>query len=187
MDPFSAAILAGGSLLTAGINVKQASKNRGFQRNMANTQYQRAAKDLEAAGLNRVLALGGPAAAPTGSTAQAPDMGSTAVAGYSAAQQAKKTAEEVKLLKQTTAKTKEETRLTNAEADKQEVMKRVYDVLGPTINTVSGGLGEWLQQQTNSAKDSIENDGWLKRSRRTFDNWVKEKRKESAEWQKRNR
>ena len=37
-----------------------------FSRDMASTQYSRAAHDLQSAGLNRVLALGNPAAAPTG-------------------------------------------------------------------------------------------------------------------------
>lgn len=37
-----------------------------FQERMRDTQYQAAAKDLEKAGLNRILALGGPAASPSG-------------------------------------------------------------------------------------------------------------------------
>lgn len=51
-------------------NAKQAQYNRDFQERMANTAYQRAAKDLDKAGLNRILALGSPAATPGGSMAQ---------------------------------------------------------------------------------------------------------------------
>lgn len=51
-------------------NAKQAEYNRAWQEKMANTAYQRAAKDLEAAGLNRILALGSPAATPGGAMAQ---------------------------------------------------------------------------------------------------------------------
>lgn len=67
-------------------NSKEAKKNREFQAEMANTQYQRAAADLEKAGLNRVLALGSPAASPSGSAASinAPALGSSFQAGSSA-------------------------------------------------------------------------------------------------------
>lgn len=51
-------------------NLAIAREQMAFQERMASTQYQRAAKDLEAAGLNRILALGSPAAAPQGARAQ---------------------------------------------------------------------------------------------------------------------
>lgn len=48
----------------------QAQLNREFQREMSNTAYQRAVKDLEKAGLNRILAYTqGGASAPAGSSA----------------------------------------------------------------------------------------------------------------------
>ena len=51
-------------------NARQAALNRQFQRNMSNTAYQRAAKDLDAAGLNRILAIGSPASTPGGAQAR---------------------------------------------------------------------------------------------------------------------
>ncbi len=50
-------------------NLLIARENRAFQERMAGTQFQRATKDLELSGLNRILALGKPAPTPSGNIA----------------------------------------------------------------------------------------------------------------------
>lgn len=53
-------------------NAQQAAMNRQWQEQMDNTKYQRTANDMQAAGLNRILAVGGPGGTPGGSTASSP-------------------------------------------------------------------------------------------------------------------
>ena len=79
--PVTAALIAGGASIIGGSmsrsgqssanrqNLKIARENRAWQEQMSNTAYQRATKDLEAAGLNRILAMGSPATTPGGNVA----------------------------------------------------------------------------------------------------------------------
>lgn len=73
-----------GAIATAHSARSEASKNRAFQIGMSNTAYQRAANDLEKAGLNRILALGNAASTPSGNVSDVPDYAANLASGTQA-------------------------------------------------------------------------------------------------------
>ncbi len=94
--------------------VALAREQMAFQERMSSTAYQRSAKDLQKAGLNRILALGKPASSPGGAMAGVMDELTPAV---STALQAKRLSEDVKNLRQSRDLLYEQTSKTNAEGD----------------------------------------------------------------------
>lgn len=105
-------------------NVALAREQMAFQERMSNTAYQRAATDLEKAGLNRILALGKPASSPGGQTATMQNVGA---AGVNAAAQ---TAQAVNTARQTAASVdlvKAQTRKTNNEANITQIKGDIYE------------------------------------------------------------
>lgn len=172
-----------GSAFTALANRWGANDQMDFQKDMSNTQYQRAARDLEAAGLNRVLALGSPASSPQGASFQSPDFGDTytkAASAKAAIEQAEaqtdKTRNEADLAdmqkdvvpltmqvaaaqaarERTQAELNaEQRRLVSAEADKAEVTRSIYSAVEPVVER---GVS-WLRKNLSSAfqsKESLE-------------------------------
>lgn len=135
---------AGSNLLSTAYDAHQTNKyskrNMAFAERMASTQYQRAAKDLQKAGLNRVLALGGPAASPGASAAPIPSRKLDVM-------QAALMEQQISSAKAVENLTNEQARKTSAEADKEEITKGLYDVAKPTVDK--------LKNKASSAIDSI--------------------------------
>jgi hypothetical protein len=117
-----------------------------FQERMASTQYQRAARDLEAAGLNRVLALGSPAAAPQGSTAT-----------YKQTQTPKLDLMAIASAKEAIEGQRQQNRILKAQADKEEVTKKPYEM-----------MNEYLDDFENAVKSGISNASDLVKSIQSF-------------------
>lgn len=100
---FGAGLLSGAGQRSANRqNAALAREQMAFQERMSSTAYQRAAKDLEAAGLNRILALGSPASSPGGQTAV---MQNAAAPVANATQAAAIQAGQLKLLREQARKT----------------------------------------------------------------------------------
>lgn len=189
MGPFAAiagamAASAADSIGEYKANDRLAEKNRDWQEYMSNTAYQRAANDLEKAGLNRILALGNPSTTPSGATAaiSRPSIAQSGIAAASAKQQIEQSQAEENLIRQredeskaaearqyadeklaleaattnrtqaqlndaNTALAKEQARLTNIRATKEEKYTPVHDAIGEAVNKV-------VEMLRSSARDT---------------------------------
>lgn len=73
-----------------------AREQMAFQERMSSTAYQRAAKDLEAAGLNRIMALGSPSSSPGGAMGTAQNQEAAGLQALLTASTAKQVNEQAK-------------------------------------------------------------------------------------------
>jgi len=128
----------GGDVVSGLFNADQASKNRRFQQQMSNTAYQRAAADLEKAGLNRILAIGSPASTPGGSVASMSGLGSTIT-------QAAGTAQQISQSEQQEAKLFAETTGINMENSKKAVESEFWKAILPAVEQAAGSFEEFTK------------------------------------------
>lgn len=180
LDPVTAGLLTGGASIAADLfgssqqrefNAKQAQIDRDWQEKMSNTAYQRAAKDMEAAGLNRILALGNPASTPSGAQASmslpAYSSGiSTGVSAASAKQQIAESKTRQKNIVQTTknlAKTLEkighEVTIAEGEAAVSQVRKALYRAVEPIVDLSSQKVQKFINKLAFETAQDMEKKG----------------------------
>ena len=149
----SALIGAGASLLggaaSTAASAKQARLNREFQERMSNTAFQRSAADLEAAGLNRVLALGSPASTPGGAMAQVPNYGSTMAQGAQAGLGIVSTAQDIQQSKATVDKLVQETRNLSEIERKLAQQSNLWETMAPIIEDAGNNFNNLLAMITD--------------------------------------
>lgn len=147
-----------GNKMQQSFNAREAQKNRDWQTEMSNTAYQRAATDLDAAGLNRILALGSPSSTPSGATAsiEAPKLGATGVAAASAKAQIEQANAQAKLTKAMEQTEHQKARLTKAEADKAALFKEPMEHFAPLVNSTAKGAAEFVGKAKESMGHRVE-------------------------------
>jgi len=136
-------------------NAREAEKQRMWEQNMYSSRYQLARKDLEAAGYNPLLALGGQ---PTVSGAAAHaelksewDTASGVVerAGTSAAQVARSMAE--------IATVRAQANLTRQESEHVKQQTRIARIEADQLSTPAGQVMRWVQRAMQSGGSQVVN------------------------------
>lgn len=115
-----------------------------FQERMRNTSHQAEVKDLRKAGLNPVLSANSSGASVPGGSSN------TFANELSSAKDAAQQVANIQLTRAQTAKTVEDTRLSAAEADKQEILKAPYEAVKRNMGALKSTAQDMKKFYTSS-------------------------------------
>ena len=158
MSVLGAAAITGGlglagSLISGSQSRAEARKNRAFQERMSNTAYQRAADDMEAAGLNRILAIGSPATTPGGAVAQIPDYGASISQGINVGANVASSAKQISKIDEEIRKIVEETELTKTRAGIALLQSSLWQEIAPILAQAGRDFGDLMNMLKSIVPD----------------------------------
>ena len=134
-----------GAKEAASASKEAAREQMAFQERMSNTAYQRASKDLEKAGLNRIIAMGNPASSPVGAMATIPDFGGAITSGMSAGAATQTSALQTARFDEDMAKLVAETKTLNTKLGRELMQTRLWKRFGKLILASEGNFSKLLE------------------------------------------